>query len=117
MVVIAFLVYHFAKGSSNNAAGSSTPSAGASTAAGGATSGYVFTQATAVGKYPLNKTATKEYTPVAENQAAPVAADSNAAELALPGKESALNLIVATWAGAPNVPLGWRYAMYRLNWN
>ena len=62
VIVIVFAVVQLTKSGSNKAAaGSSTPSTGSTVAPTGATTGYVFIQAASVGKFPLNKTATKAF--------------------------------------------------------
>ena len=69
VIVIVFVVVQLTKSGSNKAAtGSSTPSTGTTTGAGVVTSGYVFTQATRVGSFPLNKTATRAFAAAAETQ-------------------------------------------------
>ena len=62
VIVIVFVVVQLTKSGSNKAAaGSSTPSTASTVAPTGATTGYVITQAARVGSFPLNKTATKQY--------------------------------------------------------
>jgi hypothetical protein len=89
VVVIVLLVIRLTKSGADNAAtGSSTPSTGATTAATGPNV-YVFTQAAKVGTstgFPLNKTATKVFTPVAVNQSTPIAAQIKTKGYGQPGK-------------------------------
>jgi len=90
VVVIVYLVIHMTKsGANNSAGGSSTPSTGSTAAArgqNGAVTGYVFTQAAKVGKFPLNKAATKLATPLAESQSAAIAHEIQARGAGQPGK-------------------------------
>jgi hypothetical protein len=67
VIVIVFLVIHLTKSSGNKAAaGSSTPTTSTTAATGTTgTNGYVFTQAASVGSFPLNKTATKDFSSAA----------------------------------------------------
>jgi hypothetical protein len=87
VVVIVYLVIHLTKSGANNpATGSSTPSTGTTAAAGGPGTGFVFTQAAAVGKFPLNKAATNLATPLAVSQSAAVAHAIKANGAGQPGK-------------------------------
>jgi hypothetical protein len=91
VVVIVLLVVQLTRtGASSPAKASSSPSAGtagtpAAQAGNGTTVKYVFSQAQDVGKYPLNKPVTSQFTPVAENRAAPVAAQIKARGAGRPG--------------------------------
>ena len=87
VVVIVYLVIHLTKTGGN----SSTPSTGTSTTASaqgqnGAGPRYALTQAAQVGKYPLNKALTRQFTTVAEDRSAPVAAEIKAKGVGRPGK-------------------------------
>ena len=85
VVVIVLLVIQLTKSGANNAAtGSSTPSTGATAATGSnGTNGYVFTQAAKVGtSFPLNKTATKAFTPTLVNSRLPSPARSRPGDTA-----------------------------------
>jgi hypothetical protein len=87
VVVIVYLVIHLTKSGANNpAAGSSTPSTGTTAAARGPVTGYAFTQAAEVGRFPLNKAATKLATPLAESKSAPLAREIQARRAGTPGK-------------------------------
>jgi hypothetical protein len=76
VALIVLLVIHMTKTGSNTAAGStSSPSTSTSpSAAAGTASGLVLTQAAKAGTHPLNATATRDYTKVADEQAVPIAA-------------------------------------------
>ena len=89
VIVIVFVVVQLTKSGSNKAAaGSSTPSTGTTASTGpNGTNGYVFTQAAKVGtSFPLNKTATKAFTPAAVNQSTPIADEIKAKGYGKPGK-------------------------------
>jgi len=89
VVVIVIVVVQLTKSGGNNAAtGSSTPSTGTTAATGAnGTNGYVFTQAAEVGtSFPLNKTATKAFTPTLVNQSALIAGQIKARGYGKPGK-------------------------------
>ncbi len=87
VVVIVYLVIHLTKsGANSSAGGSSTPSTGTTAGARGPVTGYVFTQAAKVGKFPLNKAATKLATPLAESQSAAIAHQIQARGAGQPGK-------------------------------
>ena len=89
VVVIVFVVVQLTKSGGNKAAaGSSTPSTGSTAATGSnATSGYVFTQAAKVGtSFPLNKAATKAFTPTLVNQSGFITGQIKARDYGEPGK-------------------------------
>ena len=71
--------------SNNSTTGSSTSSPGTTAAA--AKNTLAFTQAARVGKYPLNKTATKEFAALAQGQASPIAAEIKANGAGSPGSD------------------------------
>ena len=78
VILIVLLALHLTKsGGRSQPSGSSTPTVRATATAGGAGgagSRYVLTQAAAVGTYPLNTAATKEFGTIAVNKAVPSAA-------------------------------------------
>jgi hypothetical protein len=87
VVVIVLLVVHLTKTGTNSAAsGGSTPSAGATAGAGGSAPKYVLTAAPKAGSFALNTAATRSFSTLAENQAAPVAAHIKAKGAGKPGK-------------------------------
>jgi hypothetical protein len=86
VVLVVLLVLHLTKNSGNTqAGGSSTPTARTTATAGGAGSSYGLTQAAAVGTYPLNTAATKEFSTIAVNKATPSAAQITAKGAGQPG--------------------------------
>jgi hypothetical protein len=86
VVLIVLLVLHLTKsGGNSHAGGSSTPTARTTATAGGAGVGYRLTQAAAVGTYPLNTAATKEFSTIAVNKAIPSAAQIKAKGAGQPG--------------------------------
>ena len=86
VVLIVLLVVHLTKSGPNPAAGSTT-SPTASAPAGAAGSGFVFTSAAKAGTLPLNAAATRDYTKVAEAEAAPIAQAIKSRGAGQPGKE------------------------------
>jgi len=87
VVVIVLLVVHLTKTGSNSAAtGGSTPST-TPTAAAGPASKYVFKAVPKAGSFALNAAATRSFSTLAENQAAPVAAQIKARGAGKPGKD------------------------------
>ena len=87
VVVIVLLVVHLTKTGTNSAAsGGSTPSAGTTAGAGGSATKYVLTAAPKAGPFALNTAATRSFSTLAENQAAPVAAQIKAKGAGKPGK-------------------------------
>ena len=84
VIVIVYLVLHLTKSSPNKAAtGSNTPTAAATLGS----NSLAFTQAAKVGtSFPLNKAATKTFTPAAMNQSSPVANEIKARGYGKPGK-------------------------------
>jgi hypothetical protein len=84
VVVIVLLVVHLTKTGTNSAAsGGSTPSTGTTAAA---TTKYVLKAAPKAGSFALNAAATRSFSTLAENQAAPVAAQIKAKGAGKPGK-------------------------------
>ena len=89
VVLIVIVVVQLTKSGGNKAAtGSSTPSTGTTAATGSnGTNGYVFTQTAEVGtSFPLNKTATKAFTPNLVHQSALIAGQIKARGYGKPGK-------------------------------
>jgi hypothetical protein len=85
VVLIVFVIMQLTKASPNSSAtGSSTSSPGTATAA---KNTLAFTQAASVGKYPLNRTATKQFGTLAQGQAAPIAAEIKAKGAGSPGSD------------------------------
>jgi len=86
VVLVVLLVLHLTKSSGNaKAGGTSTPTARTTATASGAGSSYGLTQAAAVGTYPLNTAATKEFSTIAVNKATPSAAQIKAQSAGQPG--------------------------------
>ena len=86
VVVIVLLVVHLTKTGSNSAAtGGSTP--GPTAAAGPAAQKYVFKAVPKAGSFTLNSAATRTFSALAKNQAAPIAAQIRAKGAGKPGKD------------------------------
>ena len=86
VVVIVLLVVHLTKtGSNSPATGGSTPGTTPTPAAGPAPK-YVFKAVPKAGSFALNTTATRSFSTLAENQAAPVARQIKARGAGKPGK-------------------------------
>ena len=86
VVVIVLLVVRLTKTGADSPAAGSSPSATTPTAAAGPASRYVFTAASTAGPYKLNSAATKDFGTLAENRAAPGAAEIKARGAGQPGK-------------------------------
>jgi hypothetical protein len=86
VVLVVLLVLQLTKsGGNTQAGGSSTPTARTTATASGAGSSFGLTQAAAVGTYPLNTAATKEFSTIAVNKATPSAAQIKAKGAGQPG--------------------------------
>jgi hypothetical protein len=86
VVLVVLLVLHLTQsGGKSQAGGASTPTARTTATAGSAGSGYGLTQAAAVGTYPLNTAATKEFSTIAVSKATPSAAQITAKAAGQPG--------------------------------
>jgi len=86
VVLVVLLVLQLTKnGGNSQAGGASTPTARTTATAGGAGSSYGLTQAAAVGTYPLNTAATKEFSTIAVSKATPSAAQITAKGAGQPG--------------------------------
>ena len=86
VVLVVLLVLHLTKsGGKTNPGATSTPTARTTATASGAGSSFGLTQPAAVGSYPLNTAATKEFSTIAVNKAVPSAAQIKAQSAGQPG--------------------------------
>jgi hypothetical protein len=85
VVVIVLVVVHLTKTSTNSATGGSTPGTTPTTAAGPPK--YILKAVPKAGSFALNTAATRSFSTLAENQAAPVAAQIKARGAGKPGKD------------------------------
>jgi hypothetical protein len=89
VVLIVFLVIHFAKSGGTSAGGTPTTSATASTsaAATGPAGSYAFKLASSVGSHPLNQAAVNDLATAAKNQSAPIASSLQSKGIGRPTKD------------------------------